>query len=292
MKIRLISLILVFIAALAACSSDDDRLQDMSEKELYDNAQESLADESFSVAIKNLQLLEARYPFGAYAEQAQLEIIYAHYRNFEPEAAIAAADRFIRLHPLHSNVDYAYYMKGLANYADSEGFLDRFLPTDMTERDPGAALQSFGDFRQLLARYPDSPYAPDAQARMLYLRARLARYEINNANYYFSRGAYIAAVNRGRYVVENYPQTPAVADALAVMTQGYLLLGKNELAQDSLSVLSLNYPDHPSLDKNGKFKNEFKLRQNYRSWVNILTLGLFDRSTPPKFDNRAPYLVP
>lgn len=291
MKSLFIPLILVLAVSISGCSSNDDRLQDMSEKELYDHAQESLNDESFSIAIKNLQLLEARYPFGAYAEQAQLEIIYAHYRNFEPEAAIAAAERFIRLHPQHPNVDYAYYMKGLANYAEGEGFLDRFLPTDMTQRDPGAALQSFGDFRQLLARYPDSPYAPDAQARMLYLRARLARYEINNANYYFSRGAYVAAVNRGRYVVENYPQTPAVGDALAVMTQGYRLLGKDELAQDSLEVLRLNYPKHPSLDKNGNFKSKFELERGERSWMNILTLGLFDRADPPKFDNRAPYLA-
>jgi outer membrane protein assembly factor BamD len=290
MKIRFIALIVIFAAMTTACSSDDDKLQDMSEKELYDNAQANLVDESFSVAIKNLQLLEARYPFGAYAEQSQLEIIYAHYRNFEPEAAIASADRFIRLHPQHPNVDYAYYMKGLANYAGSEGFLDRFLPTDMTKRDPGASLQSFGDFRQLLARYPDSPYAPDAQARMLYLRARLARYEINNANYYFSRGAYIAAINRGRYVVENYPQTPAVADALAVMTQGYMQIGKDELAQDSLAVLRLNYPDHPSLDKDGNFKSKFEAQEGDYSWVNILTLGLFDRADPPQFNNRAPYL--
>jgi outer membrane protein assembly factor BamD len=291
MKTLVVALFFVIAAMVSGCSSNADKLQDMSEKELYEHAQESLNDESFAVAIKNLQLLEARYPFGAYAEQAQLEIIYAHYRNFEPEAASAAAERFIRLHPQHPNVDYAYYMKGLANYAEGEGFLDRFLPTDMTQRDPGAALQSFGDFRQLLARYPDSPYAPDAQARMLYLRARLARYEINNANYYFARGAYIAAVNRGRYVVENYPQTPAVGDALAVMTQGYLLLGKDKLAQDSLDVLRLNYPKPPSLDKNGNFKSKFKLEQGERSWLNILTLGVFDRADPPKFDNRAPYLA-
>ncbi len=291
MNIRFISLIIILATGLIACSSEKDRLQDMTEKELYDKAQVNLSDESFSVAIKNLQLLEARYPFGAYAEQAQLEIIYAHYRNFEPEAAIAASDRFIRLHPQHINTDYAYYMRGLSSYAEGEGFLDRFLPTDMTQRDPGAALQSFGDFRQLLARYPDSIYAPDAQARMLYLRARLARYEINTANYYFSRGAYIAAVDRGRYVLENYPQTPAVADALAVMTQGYQLLGLNDLAQDSLFVLRSNYPEHPSLDKKGEFKSQFKETDGGRSWVNLLSLGLFDRADPPKFDNRAPYLV-
>ncbi|MCP3907998.1 MAG: outer membrane protein assembly factor BamD [Oceanicoccus sp.] len=286
-KVLLISL----IVGLAACSTDDEVPQSLTEKELYKQAQENLKDESFQLAVKNLQLLEARYPFGPYAEQAQLEIIYAHYRNFEPEAAIAAADRFIRLHPQHNNVDYAYYIKGLANYVEGEGFLDRFLPTDMTMRDPGAALQSFEDFRQLLYRYPDSSYASDAKARMVYLRARLARYEINVANYYFKRGAYLAAANRGRYVVENFPQTPATADALAVMVQAYQLLGLNDLANDSLAVLDKNFPDHPSIDENGQFVDKFTVAANERSLVNKVSFGLFDRSAPPKFDNRAEYLI-
>jgi outer membrane protein assembly factor BamD len=276
---------------LTGCSSDEETPQEMTEKKLYDAAQKNLKNDSFTLAVKNLQLLEARYPFGPYAEQAQLEIIFAHYRNYEPEAAVAAADRFIRLHPQHPNVDYAYYIKGLANYADSEGFLDRFLPTDMTQRDPGAALLSFENFRQLLYRYPDSPYAADAKARMLYLRARLARYEINVANYYFKRGGYLAAANRGRYVVENFPQTPATADALAVMVQAYQLLDLNDLADDSLKVLTTNFPEHPSIDENGQFSSKFKFGVDERSWVNKLSFGLFDPAQPPKFDNRADYLI-
>lgn len=276
---------------LGGCSSDETQPQDLAEKALYERAQKNLRDESFQQAVKNLQLLEARYPFGPYAEQSQLEIIYAHYRAYEPEATIAAADRFIRLHPRHANVDYAYYMKGLSNYVDSEGFLDRFLPTDMTMRDPGAALESFENFRQLLFRYPDSPYAADAKARMLYLRARLARYEINVANYYFKRGAYIAAANRGRYVVENFPQTPAIGDALAVMVQAYQLLGLNDLASDSLAVLNQNFPDHPSVDADGQFISKFSLAEGDRSLINKATFGLFDQAPPPKFDNRADYLV-
>ena len=198
-------LLLTVVMGLAGCASDSETPQEFTEKDLYDTAQQNLDDENFSLAVRNLQLLEARYPFGPYAEQAQLEIIYGYYRSFEPEAAVAAAERFIRLHPQHPNVDYAYYMKGLANYAQGDGFLDRFLPTDTTQRDPGPALASFEDFRQLLFRFPDSPYASDAKARMLYLRNRLARYEINVANYYFKRGAYLAATNRGRYVLEKLP---------------------------------------------------------------------------------------
>ena len=284
-------IILPLCLNLIGCASDDEKEQNMTEKELYEQAQADLKDDSFQLAVKHLQLLESRYPFGPYAEQAQLEIIYAHYRSAEPEAAVAAADRFIRLHPQHPNVDYAYYMKGLSNYTDGEGFLNRFLPTDMTMRDPGPALKSFEDFRQLLYRFPDSPYAADAKARMVYLRARLARYEINVANYYFKRGAYMAAANRGRYVVENFPQTPATGDALAVMIQAYQLLGLDKLADDTLSVLKLNYPHHPSIDKNGQFIAKFTTAAQERSLLNKLTFGLFDRSEPPKFDNRADYLI-
>lgn len=289
MKHLIFLLFAVIVITLTGCASDDEKDEGLTEKELYEEAQRNLADESFSLAVKNLQLLEARYPFGPYAEQAQLELIHAYYRNYDTEAAIAAADRFIRLHPQHPNVDYAYYMRGLANYTEGSGFLERFLPTDMTQRDPGVALQSFEDFRQLLYRYPDSQYAADAKARMIYLRNRLARYEINVANYYFKRKAYLAATNRGRYVVENYPQSPAVPDALAVMVQGYQLLGLNDLAEDALRVLKQNHPDHPSIDEQGQFISHVGSEVE-RSWVNLLTFGLFDREDPPIFDNRAEYL--
>jgi len=288
-KLPLIALV-VLATALGACTSKDKR-ESMSERELYQEAQRLLKKDNYDLAAKDLQLLESRYPFGPYAEQAQLELIYAQYRSTQTEASVAAAERFIRLHPQHPNVDYAYYMKGLSNYSEGTGLLERFLPTDMTTRDPGKALQSFEDFRQLLNRFPDSQYAPDARARMTYLRARLARYEINVANYYFRRKAYLAAVNRGRYVVDNYQQTEAVPDALAVMVQGYQLLGLNDLADDSLKVLRANYPTHPSLDANGNFIQKFNVASNqHQSWVSTMTLGLFDKVEPPKFDDRAEYL--
>lgn len=276
---------------LTGCATDTNLTQDMAERELYNRAQESLNGMRFDIAVTRFQMLEARFPFGPYAEQSQLEIIYAYLRSSEPEAAIAAADRFIRLHPQSPNIDYAFYMKGLANYTEGDGFLDQFLPTDMTERDPGSALKAFEDFRQLLNRFPDSQYAPDAKARMVYLRNRLARYEINVANYYFKRRAYIAAANRGRYVIENYPQTPAVADALAVMVQAYRLLGLEDLSGNALNVLNENHPNHPSTDKNGKFIEKFTLADEQRSTINKLTLGLFDRADPPEFDNRPDYMI-
>lgn len=283
-------LMILLVGLLAACASDPDKEQESSEKQIYDQAQEHLENDNYTLAVKNLQLLESRFPFGPYAEQAQLEIIYAHYRSLEPEAAIAAADRFIRLHPQHPNVDYAYYMRGLSNYTEGQGLLERFFPTDMSQRDPGAAVQAFEDFRQLLARFPDSQYAADARARMVHLRNRLARYEINVANYYFKRKAYMAAANRGRYVVENLPQTSAVPDALAVMVQAYLLLDMDDLAERSLTVLRSNFPEHPALDEDGNFNSTVGKDQE-QSWLNRATLGLVDRYDAPKFDNR-PEFVP
>jgi outer membrane protein assembly factor BamD len=286
---RLILLGLILIV-LAACSSNEElelpEGANSSEVELYRDAQRYLRNGNYDLAVQALQLLESRFPFGKYAEQAQLELVYAHYNNYEHEAAIEAADRFIRLHPQHPNVDYAFYMKGLSAYTEDEGIFDRFIPSDKSQRDPGSARESFSEFAQLLARYPDSPYAADANARMIHLRNLLARSEINVANYYFRRGAYLAATNRGRFVVENFPQSPAVSDGLAVMIQGYKLLGLNELADESLNVLALNYPTHPSMDESGNFISNYTIDGPQRSTINKMTLGLFDQPHPPKFDYR------
>ena len=281
-------LLLVFSLALWGCSSNDElpEMADTGEQQMYEQIQEYLQNSNYSESVRALQLLESRYPFGKYAEQAQLELIYAHYQAYEHEAAVEAADRFIRLHPQNPNVDYAYYMKGLAAYTGTEDIFDRFIPTDRSERDTSHAKEAFGEFAQLVSRYPASPYAADARARMVYLRNLLARHEITVANYYFRRGAYLAATNRGAYVVENFQQTPAVADGLAVMAQGYILLGYNDLARDTIAVLAQNYPDHYSLDKNGEFQSVYTLDGLQRSWINKVSFGLFDPPEPPQFDNR------
>ena len=286
----LVSVLAVAIATLSACSTtkDDEDLASQTEKEFYDAAQRQLRTQQWELAIQNLQALEDNFPFGNFAEQAQLDLIYAYYRNFDFDACTAAADRFIRLHPRHRQVDYAYYMKGLASFTEGSGLFERFVPTDLSQRDPGAARESFAHFNQLLTLFPDSPYAPDAEKRMIYLRNLLARYEIHVANYYFKRGAYIAAVNRGRYVVENFEQTPAVPDALAVMVQGYQLLGLNELSDDALAILRNNYPNHPALKEDGSFDFQFNTAGE-RSWISKLTFGLFDKTEPPGFDSRELY---
>lgn len=271
-------LLLAILALTAACSSQQVVDENLSETELYQQAQEQLDNDSYTNAVGTLKALESRYPFGRYAEQAQLELIYAYYKNQEPEAAKAAAERFIRLHPQHPNVDYAYYLKGLASFDQDRGLLARFLPLDMTKRDPGAARDSFNEFAQLVNRYPNSRYAPDAKARMIYLRNLLAAYEMHVAHYYLKREAYVAAANRGRYVVENFQETPAVGDGLAVMTEAYQRLGLDDLAATSLATLKLNYPEHPSLES-GEFQPREEEADN-RSWMSRATLGLIETEAP------------
>lgn len=276
------------LAGLAGCTGTDEIevAEDSGEQAIYREAQRYIENGNFDFAIRALQTLESRYPFGRYAEQAQLELVYAHYGAYEYEAAIEAANRFIRLHPQHPNVDYAYYMKGVSAFDIEGDFLSRLVPTDDTKRDNSHIREAFAEFAQLLARFPDSPYAADARARMVHMRNMLARHEIHVANYYFRRGAYLAALNRGRYVVEHMQQTPSVADGLAVMAQAYLLLGYDDLSQDSARVLCDNYPEHPMLDENCQFDTRFTLEDPDRSFVNRLSFGLFDPPEPPQFDYR------
>ncbi len=237
----------VLFSLLSACSwfgGEKEVAPDVPEQQLYDEALSALEADNYGLAIEKLQLLEARYPFGRFSEQAQLELIYAYFRNYEPESARSAADRFVRLHPNHDNVDYAYYLKGLTAFEEDRSFFEKYLPLDVSQRDPGAALDSFESFSTLLNRYPDSEYAPDAQKRMQYLKNRLAAHEIHVAAYYMKREAWVAAANRGRYVVENLQETPAVPDALAIMAEAYSELGMHDLANNSLEVLRLNYPEY------------------------------------------------
>jgi outer membrane protein assembly factor BamD len=207
---------------------------------LYAEASDELNSGSYATAIDYYSKLEARYPFGRYAMQAQLDVAYAHYKAEQPEEAIAAADRFIKLYPQNPYVDYAYYLKGIVNYNRSVGFLDRYIPTDPSQRDPGAALDAFQDFAELVRRFPDSKYTPDAQQRMLFLRANLAQAELHVARYYMKRGAYLAAANRATYVVERFQRTAAVPEALEIMIQAYTAIGEEQLAADARRVLTLN----------------------------------------------------
>ncbi len=285
---RLLITALIFSSiSLTSCSSNKDKLEKSSEQVIYNKALEALDRKNYTNAVEYLQLLEEHYPFGPYAEHAQLELIYAYFKTREYEAVIASSDRFIRLHPQHRNVDYAYYMRGIASF-HNDSALFSVLPTDVTKRDPGTARESFNYFAQLINRYPDSIYALDAQKRMIFLRNMLARYEIHVANYYFKRGAYLAAANRGRYVVENFQSTPAVPDGLAVMAQAYHLMDMKELSMDAIKVLAANYPNHPALSDKGEFDHNFSKLEK-RSWVSYVTLGFFDKDQTVSYDTREIY---
>jgi outer membrane protein assembly factor BamD len=230
-------------ASLTGCSifgKEADETETWSAAKLYQEASDEMSSGSYKRAIELYEKLEARYPFGRYAMQAQLDVAYANYKAEEPEAAIAAADRFIKLYPQNPYVDYAYYLKGIVNYNRSVGFLDKFVPTDPSQRDPGSALDAFEDFSELVKRFPDSKYAADARQRMLYLRNNLAKNEVNVARYYMKRGAYVAAANRANYVIERFQRTPAVQDALVVLVDAYNALGEKKLAADAQRVLDVN----------------------------------------------------
>lgn len=235
----------------SGCSTLSDKEEDptanWSANRLYTEARAAMTEESFETAIKHYQRLETRYPFGQFAQQALLESAYAYYKDDEPENAVAAANRFISLYPRHPNVDYAYYLKGLSNFNRNFGFFQRYIPTDREQRDQAAALQAFNDFSELLQLYPNSKYAEDSRLRMVYLRNSVAEYDVHVARYYIKRGAYLAAINRGRNVVEKFPKTEAVPNALAVMLVGYTMLKMDDPATDTRRVLELNYPRHPVL---------------------------------------------
>ncbi len=234
------SLIAVLFLAGCAMPEQIDKTKDWSASQFYSEAKSALNDGDYEQAIKYYEGLEARYPFGRFATQAKLDVIYVHYKDGEPDSAIAAADRFIKLHPKNPYVDYAYYLKGLANYNRNQSFTSRFLPTDPSQRDAGATLNSFNDFTELVRLFPDSKYAADARQRMLFLRNNLAKYQIHVARYYMERGAYLAAANRANRVVTNFQRTDAVRDALEIMVAAYTKLGLTALAGDANRVLALN----------------------------------------------------
>ncbi|VAW72255.1 Outer membrane beta-barrel assembly protein BamD [hydrothermal vent metagenome] len=248
------------IIGLSSCSwlpKQKDITKDWSAQRLYTAAKTKLAAKDYEKSIKYYQLLETRYPFGKFAQQGQLEIAFAHYKNESFDLALAASTRFIRLNPQNPNVDYAYYLKGLINYRQKNSILEKVFPVDPSTRDPGVARKSFFDFKKLVTKFPNSKYAKDARQRMLYLRNNLAKHEIVVAKYYIQRGAHIAAVNRAKYVLEHYDGSPSVRGALEIMITSYDKLGLEKLRQSSLRVLKHNFPNHPWISNNKKRKRRW-----------------------------------
>jgi len=240
------TLMLLCVATfLAACGTTDkyDETSGWSANKLYTTAKEALNDGQYDNAVKYFEKLEARYPYGRYAQQAQVEIAYAYWKAQEPASAIAACDRFIKLHPNHPNVDYVYYLKGLVNFNEDLGILGHVSAQDPTERDPKAAKDAFDAFKELATRFPDSKYTPDAVLRMKYLVNALASHEVHVARYYMKRGAYLAAVNRAQFAVKTYPEAPAIEEALFIMVKAYDQLGMNDLRDDAERVMRKNFPN-------------------------------------------------
>lgn len=235
--------VVAFVAGCGSLGETQDETVGWSAGRLYSEAKEAQADGAWDKAAKYLEKLEARFPYGRYAQQAQLELGYVYWKGNEPGSALAACDRFIKLHPNHPAVDYVYYLKGLINFNEDLGYAAYFGTQDPTERDPKAARESFDTFRELATRFPNSKYTPDAIKRMEYLVNALASLEVHVARYYYNRGAYLAAANRAQTAIKTYPQAPAIEEAMYVMVVAYDKLGMTELRDDADRVMKKNFPD-------------------------------------------------
>lgn len=236
-----------FLAVLVAgCSSMDqgpDETASWSASKLYSEAKDAQADKTWDKAAKYLEKLESRFPYGRYAQQAQLELGYVYWKGNEPGSALAACDRFIKLHPGHPAVDYVYYLKGLINFNEDLGLTGYISNQDPTERDPKAAREAFDAFRELVVRFPNSKYTPDASKRLDYLVNAMASQEVHVARYYVKRGAYIAAANRAQFAVKTYPQAPAIEEAMFILVTAYDKLGMTDLRDDADRIMRKNFPE-------------------------------------------------
>ncbi len=228
-----------------APETKEDKYAEWNAQRFREEADTALKNENYQKAIEIYEALESRYPFGSSSAQTQLDIGYAYYKNGDADSAIAAAERFIKMNPRSPGIDYAYYLKGLVNYSRDIGFIDRFLPTDTSQRDPGNARIAYDTFSELVRRFPQSKYVADAQQRMIALRNNLAMHDVHVARFYMKRKAYIAAADRASYVVEKYQRTPAVPYALQIMQEAYTKLNMPDLAKDATRVYELNYPNGP-----------------------------------------------
>lgn len=234
---------------LSACHHDKDVYKGMAAAQIYQQAEKNLTKEKYSQAARDFEALEARFPYSEYSDKAQLGLITAYYKQNDPTLALSAADRFIRMNPRHSKVDYAYYLKGLITFDQNYSFSFRYLPLDKSARDPSLAQESFDAFKELLERFPKSQYAADAKQRMVFLRNQLANYELQVAEYYIKRGAYLSAVNRANHLVKHFQETPVIPKALAILVESYRQLGMQQLANDALKTLKINFPQSEELKK-------------------------------------------
>ena len=244
------------LLCLAGCAgSSEDETVGWSAQRLYGEAKDAMASKDWPRAVKYLEKLEARYPYGRFAQQAQLEIAYCHYKDGERASAVAAVDRFIKMYPNHASAGYAWYLKGLINFNDQYGVMSNLTTPDMSDRDPKSSRESFNAFKEVVTRYPESKYAADATLRMRYLVNALASHEVHVARYYMKRGAYLAAANRAQYAIRHYSQAPAVEEAVFVLVLAYDRLGMNDLRDAADRVMRTNFPDSRYLRPGGDRKD-------------------------------------
>ncbi len=241
-----LALIFAALLSLSGCGllpEQKDETAGWSANKLYTQAKEAMSEGSWDKAVKYFEKLESRYPYGRYAQQAQIEVAYAYFKSGETASAIAACDRFVKLHPDHPNVDYIYYLKGLVTFNEDLGMMGHVSMQDQTERDPKGMRESFDAFKTLSSRFPDSKYTPDAVQRMKYLVSAMAANEVHVARYYMKRKAYVAAANRAQSAIKNYPDAPAIEEALFIMVKAYDEMGMIDLRDDAERVMRKNYPN-------------------------------------------------
>jgi len=244
MKRSVLALLFIAAAALGGCKSTEvDETAGWSAQKLHGEAKDAMTNKTWDKAIKYLEKLEARYPYGRYAQQAQLDVAYAYWKDGQRATGITAADRFSKLYPNHPNVDYAYYLRGLINFNENSGLFSLIDNPDLSERDSKGTRESFEAFKELVLRFPESKYSEDARARMRYLVNSLAQYEVHVARYYMKRTAYVAAANRAQYAVVNYPQAPAIEEAVFIMVKAYDMLGMTDLRDAADRVMRKNFPE-------------------------------------------------
>jgi outer membrane protein assembly factor BamD len=258
LQLLYVALLALFLngCAIFGDPSEIDDTKGWSAQRIYQAGEESMVDKDYDKAIGYFQKLESRFPHGVYATQAQLEIAYAHYKKQDPISCVAAADRFLKLHPNHPNADYAYYLKGLASF-NERGIIEKYTAQEISDRDPKTLKLSFAAFKELTERYPKSRYFKDATQRMVYLVNALAQGEMHVARYYMKRTAYLAALNRAKYVLEYYPNSSSVEEALVISISAYDYMDLQDLKEDAMRVLKTNYPQNPMI--NGKVSEDEKV---------------------------------
>lgn len=247
MKIKFV-LLLALLFSLLACSKNKEEhnpFQGMTAKQLYSDAQKAMSKEQYTAAIKRLEALETMYPFNDYAEQAEIDLIYAYYQKGEYASTAATADQFIHLYPRSKRVEYAYYMKGLADFQQTRGTMASILPLNESWRDPGTQSQAYSDFATLVQKFPDGRYKANALQRMIYLRNLFAQRELNAAKYYYTRKMYVAAAERSNFLIKTYPQAPSAKKALSILYRANLAMGLNKAADDALTVYEATYHSKP-----------------------------------------------